>query len=429
MTVRERLARVRSNPRIRARVVLAIGALSGLHYTASQALFSPEQFGLASSVYVTAADAWLAGGDPYAVSPPGLSGYHFIYPPVLLLVFVPYALLGGPTLAYAGQIVSNLLVGAAITGVLGRALDRRGIAIGTVDWLLMGGFVLLSPLGIAQVIQGQTTLWLALALALGFDWLDRDREVAAGAAFAVAAVVKLFPGVVGLWLLRRRAWRGVAAGVVVGLAAFALGAVVVGVDLTERYVTDVLLARLEDQSARRQTDPASSVGGIGRQLHGLFEVPAPLLSPLSVAIMAPVLAACYRRVDTDARRLGAMLATVLAGLMVLPLQPLYFAFIYYPVVILLYRLKRGWAGGLLAVGTLLTLVKVTLEPVVRILEVMGGPFEAIGVDVARSIFTVALPTDVAMWLLLGCCLWLQRGGFANPNGRQDGTNGSVESDF
>lgn len=397
-------------PRTRARIVLAIAALSGLQYAASQALFSPEQFGLASSVYVTAADAWLSGGDPYAVTPPGLSGYHFIYPPVMLLVFAPYAYLGGETLAYAGQIGSNLLVGVAITWVIGRAVCRRTAPIGRIDWVLIGGFVLLSPLGIAQVIQGQTTLWIALAVAMGFDWLDRDREVAAGAALAVPAVVKIFPAVLGLWLLRRRAWRGVLAAVAVGLGALAVGAVVVGVDLTEQYLTEVLLGRLEDQSGRRQTDPMTSVGGIGRQLHGLFGVPGSLLTPVSVAVMAPLLAASYRYVDTDVRRLGGMLATVLAALMILPLQPLYFPLLFYPVVRLLYRLEPGWPARLITIGTLMTLVKVTLGPTLRVLSALPDPFDAAGAEVATTVFAIALPTDVAMWLLLGGCLWLQVGG-------------------
>lgn len=410
MTRRERLWRVWSDPKTRARLVLAIGALSGIQYTASQALFSPDQFGLASSVYVTAADTWLAGGDPYGVHPPGLPGYYFIYPPIMLLVFAPYAILGGPTLAYAGQLLSNLAVGVAIAWVLGRALGRRGIDLAGVDWLVIGGFVIASPLGVAQFIQGQTTLWLALALAVGFDLVDRDRPVAGGAAFALAATVKLFPAVTGLWLLRRRAWRGVAAAVGVGLGALALGAAIVGVDLTEQFITEVLLGRLEDQSGRRQTNAASSVGGIGRQLHGLFGVSGPGSTPLAIAIALPILAACYRRVDTDVRRLGGMLATVLVGLMVLPLQPLYFAFIYYPVVVLLYRLEPGWASAMLVGGTLLTLVKVTLDPVVRTLEVLPEPITTVGPDLATALFSVALPTDIAMWLLLGCCLWVQRGG-------------------
>lgn len=413
MSTPDVLVRLWTDPKTRARVVLVIGMVSGLQYTASQALFSPDQFGLASSVYVTAADTWLAGGDPYAVHPPDLPGYYFIYPPIMLLVFAPYALLGGETLAYAGQLAANLLVGIAITVVLVRALERRGLDLTRADHLVIGGFVMLSPLGIAQFIQGQTTLWLALALALGFDWLDRDREVLAGSAFAIAAVVKMFPGVAGLWLLRRRAWRGVVAALGVGLGVFALGVLVLGVDLTERYVTDVLLARLEDQSGRRQTDPATSVGGIGRQLHGLFGVSGAWLTPVAIAIMAPLLAASYRRIDTDRRRLGGMLATVLAGLMILPLQPLYFAFLYYPLVILLYRLQPGVAAGLLSLGTLMTLMKVTLEPVLRIANQLPAPIDAIGTGLAEAVFSVALPTDIAMWLLLGACLWLQRGGPAD----------------
>ncbi|MFP4591126.1 MAG: glycosyltransferase family 87 protein [Halobacteriales archaeon] len=407
--MRDRVAAVRRDPRSRARLVLAIGALSGIQYTISQALYSPEQFGLASSVYVTAAEAWLSGGDPYAVTPPELPGYHYIYPPVMLLVFAPYAVLGGETLAYAGQIVANLVVGAAISWVLVRALERRGVEVDRLDWLVIGGFVLASPLGIAQVIQGQTTLWLALALAAGFELIERDRDLLGGAVIALPAVVKVFPAVVGLWLIRRRAYRGVVVAVVVGLGALVLGAVVLGVDLTEQFVGEVLLGRLEDQSGRRQTDPTTSVGGIGRQLHGLFGLSGAWLTLVALAVATPLLAASYRHIDTDVRRLGAMLATVLLGLMVLPMQPLYFPLIYYPMVLLLYRLRRGWAATFLTVGALLTLVKVTLEPVVAAVGHAPEPLANIGIGLTEAVFAVALPTDVAMWCLLACCVLVQRG--------------------
>lgn len=387
-------------------MLLAISILSGVSYTITTALMSPEQFGLASSVYATAVETWLDGGNPYTVTPDHLAGYHFLYPPIALLVFLPHGLLGLEG-AYAIQIVANILVGLAFVWLLHGALDRRGISLKRIDIALIGGFVLLSPFGVSQLIQGQTTLWLALGVAIGIDAIDRHREDIAGASFAFAAIIKVFPAALGLYLLRMRAWRAVAVAIATGLGALLLGAILLGPDLTTHYVTEVLLARYERETYHRVTDPHTSVGGIRRQLGGLFGVPGGYMTPLSLAVLLPILGVTYWSVETDIQRQGAALATIVALLMFLPLQPLYFAFIFFPLVILLFTLEWGMARYLLLGGVLVSLVMIDLDPLLDFIVVLPEGMETVVAALATAFYQVALPTDIGMWLMLLACVAIQ----------------------
>lgn len=394
--------------RTSARVVLLLGVLSGISYTITTALMSPEQFGLATHVYVTATDAWLNGTNPYTVSPDHLPGYRFLYPPIVLLVFLPHALLDG-ALAIALQTVINLVAGLAIVGIIWRALERRGVALDRIDRVLILAFVLISPYGVPQLIQAQTTLWLALAFAIGFDAIDRDRERLSGFAFALAAIIKVFPAAVGLWLLRLRAWRAVAIAITTGISAILLGAVVLGPDLTVYYLTEVLLGRYEHQGYQRAADPFSTVGGVRRQLAGLFGLEGRWLTVVSLAVLMPILGLAYRHVETDLDRQTAALATVIALLLFLPLQPLYFPLIYFPLLVVLYRMEFGPARVALLVGILVTFVMIDLEPALAAIATLPPAVADPLSNVTIAAFTIALPPDIGMWALLLACVIYQRG--------------------
>ncbi|WP_336134533.1 glycosyltransferase family 87 protein [Natronomonas amylolytica] len=396
-------------PRASTRAVLAVGILAGIVSFAFMWFTAPEQVGLASNVYLRAGEALLAGENVYEVSPPGLD-YYYLYPPIVTLLFVPHALVGSSLVAFAVQTALNVAASVGTAAVIYRALRRRGVALERLDFALLAGFVLTSAYAAIPLINGQVTHWLTLAFAVGFDGLDRRRESLAGAAFAGAALIKVFPAAIGLWLLRRRAWRAVGVAVLTGLGGLLLGAVLFGPDLTVTYFSDVLVGRYTGSSFDGTPTASRNVDGIRRQLAALLDVGRPVRTVLSAAILAPFLAVLYKRVDTDGRRQAAALGTVVATLLFLPLQPMYSLLFVFPLSVLLYRLPAGRPRAVLLVGVLWSYLAMGYEEVtiaVAAVPLSGGVSESL-LAVAEAAFTVILPPTVGLWLILVACVLVAR---------------------
>lgn len=391
------------------RVVLVLGVLSGILGGIMMTIESPEQFTLASDVYLYAGEALLSGADVYEVHPPDRPGYHYLYPPVITFLFVPYALFGSELASYVIQTTLNLAVGIAMATLLYRALDRRGVAVTRTDFWLFVAFVLVSAYGMAPLINGQVTHWLALAFVAGFVALERGDERLAGVAFAGAALVKVFPAAIGLLLLRLRAVRAVGVAVATGVGGLLVGVLALGPELTRTYFSEVLFGRYEGTAFEGTPDPTRTAGGIQRQIAALLDVGPELVAPLALFVLSiPVLFA-YRRVDTDERRQAAALATIAATLLFFPLQPLYFLLLVYPLVVLLYRLPSGPPRSVLVAGALFSFVHTSHEHVVAIVELspLSGSAAAALLSVSETAFTVILPTTIGLWLLLAACVLVQ----------------------
>ena len=407
-----------SGPRRSTRLVLLAGVLSGLNGLVLLPVTSPEQFMLASDVYRHAAEALLAGGDFYAVSPPRLPGYNFIYPPIVVLLFVPHALLDSALGAYAIQAALTVVFGLGTTVIVVRALERRGLAVARLDRALIAAFTLFSAHSAITLANGQVTIWLGAAFALGFHALDRNREAVAGTAFAAAALIKVFPAAIGLWLLRRRAWRAVAAAVATGLGGLALGALVLGPDLTVTYVEDVLLGRYEGQTFQGRPEPDQSTGGAQRQIAALTGLGSPALGVLAVLLLAPVVLALYRQIDTDARRQAATLATIISVLLVVPLQRLYMPLFVFPLLVLLYTLPAGPARRVLILGALVSYVRTNHEFLATTVESAGLPAAVMEPALAllSAFFTFVLPTTLGLWIMLAACVLVHYRPASGPSG-------------
>lgn len=224
------------------RVALAAGILFGIAYLLAVPLFRPEQVGVATDVYYLAAERALAGDSPYLVSPADHPGFQFLYHPVVLLAFLPHDLTGSAHGAYLLQTLLNLATAAAIGVLLVRTIEDAGVVLERIDRLLVAGFALASVHSVSVSVMGQVNLQLALAVVAGGLLIDRGHRSLGGAAFATAATVKLFPAVLGVWLVRRRAWSAVAvaAATVTGVALLLAGVLAFGPSLFGTYLTAVL---------------------------------------------------------------------------------------------------------------------------------------------------------------------------------------------
>lgn len=396
----------RSVPRS-ARLALLVGILSGLSTVVFAPFVSPAQVMLASDVYYYAADALLAGGDIYEVTPPDRPGFRYIYPPVVILTFVPHALLGSPLAAFLVQTVLNVSFAAGIAVVCWRALVRRGVALTRLDAVFLCGFAALSSYSAITVVNGQVTLWLACCVSVGLDALDRNKETQAGIVFALAALVKLFPAALGVWLLRNRASRGVATAVVTGVAGLGAGVLLFGPDLTVTFVADVLTDRYDGFEG--VSAPTQTRGGAQRQVAALTGLGPPYVTPVAGAILAPILGYLYLDIDGENRRQAAILGTLLVTLLFFPLQRLYMPLFIFPLVLLLYRLPAGRARTVLLAGTLVSFGRLEFGLVEQLLTgVVPAAIDTPVLSLIEHVFGTILPPTLGMWLLLASCVLVHR---------------------
>jgi alpha-1,2-mannosyltransferase len=222
--------RLLGKPRVRRFAFLVILAVV-LLYRLGQFLYwtGQIQWGYDFSFYWVAAGhlvhgeaiysaAQLAG--PYA--PQGQEG--FLYPPPFAAAVIPFALLFADPRAAEWAWTA---VGAAIVVWAVLAL-RRSEAIGECypvfagrgRWLLVGLAFAFPPV-VAELVLGNVNillLGLLTAAWLGIRRENRRGDAIAGIAIGLATVIKVFPGLLILWLLLTRRYRA---------AAWALGAIVV----------------------------------------------------------------------------------------------------------------------------------------------------------------------------------------------------------
>lgn len=403
-------------PRAGARVVLVVGVLFGLAYLAYTFTTAADEVALDFEVYYFAAEAVLDGGPLYGVSPVGVGYLVYAYPPLTVLAFLPFTLLP-PTAAYLVFTALNLVAGLLAAHVLLAFLGRHGRRLDRGDRALVYAFCTLSVHAMPSTVFGQVNLSLALAFVAGFDWLDRAvdgdpgarkrMERRAGVAFGLAAFVKAFPALVGVWLLRRRAWRAVAAAVGTGVAGLVLGLLVFGPDTSLAYVTEALLPRAGDGAFAGGLDPGASYVTVRRPLSVLFPGLGSLgLTVAALLVVAPIVGAFYARLDaaTVVGRLVGAYATVAGTLVFLPSFPVYQVLLYFPVVPLLFVLD-GRAYRVVVAGALLWNLSVRFDDVRAVLGALGAEGAA---STLRPLFALATPSLVGLGLLFAGC-WLALG--------------------
>ncbi len=402
------------------RVALAAAVLASVGYLLTVPLARPAQIGVATDVYYHAAAAWLAGADPYFAAPPAHPEFRFVYPPVVLPAFLPHFLSGSPAGALAVQTLSNLAAAAALLWVVRRGLDAAGAALARLDDLLVGAFVLVSVHSVSVFVMGQVTLWLALAVAAGTHLVAvADRDAAGGVAFALAAIVKLFPAAAGAWLLALRSRRGVVAAVGTGVGAL-LGGLALGPEHTVTFLTETLADERQTAAFAGGLPPESGFVTLRRPLSAALPgLDSGLFGPLAALLVAPPVLVSLWRVDDRRRRPAGLLATLVATLLVLPLEPLYYSLLYYPLVILLYT-TTGRPRRLLAAGTVLISALVSYRGVVGVLASSGLPpgLAATVREAVATVFSVAQPPLVGSLLLLGGCVAIARERGTVSDGRE-----------
>lgn len=358
--------------------------------------------------YRHAAELALDSQQFYDVAPPGLDDWAvFLYPPITTVVYYPFTLLEWMTgyLILGGM---NVLAGFVAAVVIVRFIERKMGSLGWVDVGLMTALFTLSPFSFGTMYYGNINILLALALIIGFVAMEDDRETMAGIAFGLAALWKVFPALIGIWLLWRRSWRAIATAIGIGGGGLIAGLIVYGWETTHYYFVEVLFGR---------TDTLRFVGGypadgtyyitLQRPLSHLIwfgwpGAPAELLLPATLVVAVALIAPFYYRLDDHFDVLIAIFATVIITVTVIPALQWYIVLLFFPMLPLLY-LWNGPGRIPFVLGAIVLFFNARPGNIVETIEEIDLPnFMSV---VLTWLFSVATVQLYAIVLMLGACAY------------------------
>ena len=384
--------------RRRERLALAFGILTGLVGIAISLSEFASPAELDFQAYYFAGQAVL-DGEPF-VGPAikegsFLTDKEYVYAPITVFVFLPFGALPSWEVGY----LLNVGLLTAVFYLIGRLnlqyLDSRGVALERIDRWLVLGFCLFSGHAILGIYRGNIDPIVLLVIAGGFLAIERDEQLRGGALWGLAALFKLFPAFLGIWLLYRRAYRAIAAAITVGLGGLAASVLAFGVDAHVRFFEFILGERSRAPAFEGGLDPTYKWFTVRRPLSQIAALPGNTLFVLSAILLAPVVYLCYREADSETDRLVAFFATMAALLIsVVPSTLNYVTYLFFPLVALLYLLEDRRARQLLVAGLILVSVPVYpqhVELLVTTAPVPAAIADAI-VGVARGVMTyVSVP--------------------------------------
>jgi hypothetical protein len=210
-------------------VLVVVLALRALQFSV---LTGEIQWGYDFSAYWAAAHQLNAGTSPY--TPLQLEGpyapqrqFLYLYPPPLAAVMTPLAALFSDyrVAAWVWAAIGALLLIVSIRTLARseRIGERYPLLSGRGRWLLVAAAFAFPPV-VGELVMGNVhflLLWLLTLAWLGIARGDPVGRLRGGALAGIAAVVKVFPGLLLLWALLARAPR-VAIGLLIGAGLAAL---------------------------------------------------------------------------------------------------------------------------------------------------------------------------------------------------------------
>lgn len=387
------------------RICLLVPALLGI-------LVPVYYFGMAETSHLGwdfhayyAAGRAVLGGEQFVGIHSGIPGVRFVYPPISVLFFLPQALVGDLWPAFLLQTAVSVLATAGLARVTINTIESRQQQLERTDQILIYAFYLGSAPVLAVLGLGQVDMLIALGLALAFLAIEDGSQEVGGILIGLVSLIKVFPALVGLYLLWRRAWRTLGAALLTGLTGLVLGGVLFGVSSYHRYFT-VLAARSRLSSFAGSVSPNFFALSLLRPLSQLLPDVSPYLYvPIALSILAlPVgLVMIGTRTWTD--KVRVYLISLAAILMVSPASnSLYVVYLYFPLLLALYSDMNRAEITLLGLSSVLISLPILPTHVGAFLALIGAPSSVAGpvMQPLRNGLTIA---SIPLIGLFGILIW------------------------
>lgn len=363
--------------------------------------------------YQQAANAAVLG-ESFVGLQPDHGGGEYVYPPIAVLAFLPYTVLGTITSSFIVHTLFNLVMLGVLALVTIREIERLGVPLTDADRSLIIAFATISLYPLISIGLGQIDPLIAVIIALVFITIERGRGSLAGVLLAVATVFKLFPAALVVWPLIRRRWSATGTLLAsVGIAALA-SILAFGFDTNRLFVEFILHERSRLVAFAEGVSPNFFAVTLIRPISAMLPDVTPVAYLIiSISIVVPPLVYIYRRSSTRLDHHIAYLATLIAVLIALPSTNLnHFIYLYFPLVVLLYTLTDGRAKRLLAAGTIVLLIPV--QPTIIAVTLGALPIPSTLVDPLHSIAMVTMSIASvgllgALILLIGCLAYARAG--------------------
>jgi hypothetical protein len=245
----------------------------------------------------------------------------YTYPPAFAVALVPWLLFGGAAAgAWCVAMAACFLAGVAVLPVR-RDVRWLVVVIAALDWPLL-----------YAVKLGQVEPLLFLGFAAAWRWMDRAPVV--GVATALGALIKVQPGLMGVWALATRRYRAAAWAVAVGVAAAAATTLVTGFGAWTTY------ADLVRGLSGTLTVAHNFAPGAAAHLAGAPDGVATAVQTASVLAAAAAFLAAWRWASPTA---FLQVTIVASQLLSAPLRDHYAVLLLLPVAWLVGR-GRTWAA-------------------------------------------------------------------------------------
>ena len=251
----------------------------------------------------------------------------YTYPPAFAVALVPWLVFGGAAAGlWCVAMAACFLAGVALLPV--RPEVRWVVVIvAALDWPLLYA---------VKLGQVEPLLFLGFAAA----WRFMDRPAVVGAASAIGALIKVQPGLMGLWALATRRYRAAAIAIVSALVMAAAATVFTGLGSWGTYL-DLVRGLGGNYSTSHNFAP-----GAVAHLAGASDAAAAVVQWGSVAVAVAALLAAYRW----ASPVASLQVTIVASqLLSSPLRDHYAVLLLLPVAWLVSR-GRTWAALIPALG-------------------------------------------------------------------------------